>query len=253
MNTNPQKNSIDRVLEKIQNNELRQKPKSYFRLRFVALIVVAVAVLVVSVFFASFIIFSVEASGQASLFQFGLSGWEVFLLLFPWKLAILEAMLIVGLEWLLRSFSFGYKIPVLYLLAAVFAVMLISGVIVDVTPLHGELLAQADQHHLPPALDDFYEGARIPPPPGHNIFRGQIVSVATSTFMMALDNPAGLGTTTVIEVVILPGEDTNDIHAGERVFVEGELIDGTLHAHDVRDTHDMAPPDQPEQLPPPQQ
>ena len=74
------KDNIQNILEKIRKNELTLKPKTYFRLRFAAFILVVVVLLVVSSFLSSFILFTIRASGQASLLGFGPSGWQVFLL-----------------------------------------------------------------------------------------------------------------------------------------------------------------------------
>src|SRR3954470_23687445 len=115
MNTNnePQKNSIENILEKIKKNELAIKPKTYFRLKLVALVLVSVLTFIISIFLFSFILFTLRASGHAALIGFGPSGSHVFLALFPWKLLLFDIVLLLIVGWLVRSFRFGYKSSVL--------------------------------------------------------------------------------------------------------------------------------------------
>jgi len=243
-NNTTQNNKIQNILEKIHNNELTLKSKTYFRLRFALLIIVIVAIVVVTLFFLSFILFSLRASGQAALIGFGPTGWQVFLALFPWKLTILEIVLILLLEYLLRSFRFGYKVPVLYLLFGVVLLMGLSAIAVDQTPLHRILLEQADQNHLPYPFGSMYENTRRPPPQGYGIYKGTITAIGTSTATIELVNPMGIGTTTQI-MVLLPASplpDAQTIAVGEKVFVRGQLVHGAIRALEIKLAADQLPP-----------
>jgi hypothetical protein len=232
MTTNDrQPNIAETVLAKIKNREVTATPKSYFVLRLVGLIAVVVALFVVSIFFASFMVFTFRTGGHMTLAHFGVSGWEAIALLFPWKLFALELLLIGNVEWLLRSFSFGYRIPSAYLLGAVLLVMGLTGVAVDQTPLHDSLLQRADMDDLP-ILGEFYEHVRIPPPEGHGIYRGEIIAASSTLLTIAIDNPRGFGTTTLIGVLVPKGSET--IPVGTKVFVYGEERDGTIYAKDIR-------------------
>lgn len=233
---------IQNILEKIRKNELTLKPKTYFRLRFAAFILVVVAVLVVSVFLSSFILFTIRASGQASLIGFGPAGWQVFLFLFPWGLSTLEIGLIILLQYLLRSFKFGYRVPVLYLLGGVIFVMLVSGFVIDKTPLHGALLRQADRNQLPPPFGNLYENARRLPPPGHGIFLGTITSITGNTLSIALLNPMDTSATTAVTVIVPSGQTTVQEKVGDRIFIRGKMIDGEIQAQDIKNANDLPPP-----------
>ena len=233
---------IQNILEKIQKNELVPKSKTYFRLRFVALILVVFAVLVVSVFLSSFILFTIRASGQASLLDFGPAGWQVFLFLFPWGISFLEIGLIILLQRLLRSFKFGYKIPVLYLCGGVVFVMLASGFVVNKTPLHDVLLRQADKNQLPPPFGNLYENARKLPPPGHGIFLGTITSITGNTLIIALLNPMDTSTTTAVTVIAPSGQITIQTKIGDRIFIQGKMINGQIQAQAIKNANDLPPP-----------
>jgi hypothetical protein len=203
---------------------------------------VVVAVLVVSVFLSSFILFTLRASGQASLIGFGPTGWQVFFILFPWKLSILEIGLIILLQRLLRSFRFGYKVPVLYLLGGVVFVMLASGFVIDRTPLHDTLLQQADENQLPPPLGNLYEDARRFPPPEYGIFLGTITSITGNTLVITLLNPMDTSTTTVMTVIVPPGQTAVEEKVGDRIFIQGKMINGVIQAQDIKNADTLPLP-----------
>jgi len=237
---NPQKNNrIESILKRIEKNELVPKTKSYFRLKFAALILVLVAIIVVTLFLSSFILFSLQVSGHTSLIGFGIAGWQVFFALFPWKLFFLEIVLVILLEYLLRSFKFGYKIPVLYLLAAVTLLVIVSAVAIDLTPLHTSLLNRADHHHLPEPFASLYESTRRPPPDGYGIYRGTVTSIASNTLTMDVDNRLGIGTTSIVEVVVPVGQSTSTIEVGDKVYVKGEKVQGIIEARQIKDVADQ--------------
>lgn len=241
-NNQPQKNKITDILEKIKNNELVQKPKIYFRLKLVALIVLLLVVTVVSVLLSSFILFSLNVSGHASLIHFGMTGWQAFLVFFPWELALFEIILLVLLEYLLRSFRFGYKIPILYLFLGVMALMIVSGAVVEQTPLHSRILERADQEHLPPPLGVLYENTRRPPARDSGIFRGTIETIEDSLLIVSLDNPRGRGTTTPVTVRIPQGQALEELIVGDRVFIRGRLEEESIKAIQIKKANGHLPP-----------
>ena len=244
MNNSPQqpKDKIQNILEQIRKNELTLTSKTYFRLRFAAFICVVVAVLVVSAFLSSFILFTIQASGQASLIGFGPAGWQVFLVLFPWGLSALEIGLIILLQRLLRSFRFGYKVPVLYLMGGVLLVMLASSFVIDKTPLHNLLLQQADKNQLPPPFGNLYEDARRLPPPGYGIFFGTITSITGNTLSIALLNPMDTSTTTAVTVIAPSGQTTVQEKVGDRIFIQGKIMHGQIQAQDIKNANTLPPP-----------
>jgi len=230
----PQENSFKNILEKIENNELVLRPKIYFRFKLLALIALIVIITIMSIFLSSFILFSLDASGHASLMSFGPSGWQVFFTLFPWKLFFIEIIFITLLEHLLRSFRFGYKIPVLYLFLGVITLMLISGVIVDQTPLHPKILQQADKEQLPPPFINLYKDVRKPPSNESGIFRGTIEKTDNLSFIVNLDNPKGRGTTTPVIVNLPEIKVGGGFISGDRVLIKGRLEEGYIKAIQIK-------------------
>lgn len=238
-NRREQNNNLQNILEKIQKNELVARPKKYFRLKITGLITIALATLVISIFLFSFILFDLRVSGQISLIGFGSNGFTLFLLLFPWKLLLFDLVLIFFLGWFLRTFRFGYKTPVLYLLVGVLTSIIVVGFIVDNnTSFHDYLLHEADQHLLLPIINDFYEQVRMPPPREYGIYRGTITAIGTDTLRVNLDNPMGTGTVTPIQVLTPISEGTSSAEIGERIFITGEIINGQIHAVLFKNTNE---------------
>lgn len=166
----------DRILREIRSGEVSMRPRAYFALKIAALVVVALAALGVSIFLFNFIAFSIRINSQDALFLMGPRGWGAFFAFFPWTLLALDALLVLALEWLVRRFSWGYKVPMLYLLAGLAVLTIGTGVLMDrATPLNDRLWHA--HRGLPPPFGDLYRSARhhdvddslrqfgIPPPP----------------------------------------------------------------------------------------
>jgi hypothetical protein len=228
--------AINSILEKIKKNELTMRPRTYFTLKLVALVLLVVAICIVSIFLSSFILFTLRASGHASLIGFGLSGWEVFLILFPWKLFLFDIILIILLEWLLRSFRFGYKVPALYLLFGVVVLMTITGIIVDHLRLHDDLMRLAGQHRIPSQFGKIYDQARRPPPPpyGWGILRATVTAInPDNTIQVDFDDPRK-ATTTSLTVLIQSQSFLNMLSIGDKVFIGGKIVNDHIEAQNLR-------------------
>ncbi len=91
------------------------------------------------------------------------------------------------LQWMLRWFRFGYKTPVLYVVAALLALTVVSGLALDrATGLNDRFLGQADEHRLPPPFGDFYGGARRMPPPGNGFCRCVITAISGDSLSLKI-------------------------------------------------------------------
>ncbi|MES2437015.1 MAG: hypothetical protein V4519_03295 [Patescibacteria group bacterium] len=218
------------ILEKIQKNEITIKPKTYFRLKLIALFVTVTAIVFLSLFLSSLILFTIRVSGQASLIGFGPSGSQVFFHLFPWSWLIVEILLIIILEKLLRSFRFGYKIPVLFLFIGAVVFISASAFVIDKLHMHDEVMRRG-----PKSFGGVYDRARRPPPPpmGRGIYRGIITSIGTSTLDITIDDRRNASTTSR-SVVLPPAFDISDLNPGDRIFIQGEMSDGVINALDVK-------------------
>ena len=141
-------------------------PKYYFWLRVAAVALVSFAALVVSVVICNFILFSIRINSQDVFLSFGPRGWGAFLYFFPWKLFIVDILLVGLLLWLLRQFTFGYKSPLLYMFLGLFVFTVGAGLLLDrATGLNEHFLREAEERRLPPPMRDFYVKVRHTPPP----------------------------------------------------------------------------------------
>jgi hypothetical protein len=163
----PQKNLKDTLLSAIEEKHLAMRPRSYFILHVIAMALLAMLVLMVTVLIINFISFSIRINGHDSLLSFGPQGIGEFIHIFPWWLLGIDLILIALLELLVRSFKFGYRIPVLYM---VLAIVLLSGTIGLVldrgTTVNDHFLNDADHHRLPGPLNEAFKGVREAPHPG---------------------------------------------------------------------------------------
>ncbi len=226
----------DSVLAQISSNQVRMRSRTFFVLRIIGIIVLALAILALSIAIVNFLSFTFRVNGQGSLLRFGGQGILIFLQVFPWPLLILDFVFLFFLERLLRVFRFGYRSPVLYLFIGIVLVAAVSGVLLDRgTPLNDDLLHQADNGHLPPPLGALYQGSRHAPPPGSGVFRGTIASYTPPT---ALLNDPDLGTSTIPVMLPPSGFDKDGDHqptfgVGDSIMVFGVEQNGVIQAHAI--------------------
>lgn len=231
---NENKNIKNEVLDKIKAGEINMRPKFYFLLNVIALIVIAVLALVTSSMLVSFIVFSLMASGKMFLLGFGLRGFMMFFVLFPWPLLIIEVAFIVLLEWLLKKFKFGYRTSFSRLIIAILAISLVVSAIITLTPIHNNMLRRAEKKDLP-IFGDYYRGIRRPAK-GTEVFRGVVSSVGTSSFVLdqQMDGDVDSDDRVQSYLINLPQNisQENIPGVGEVVFVGGKLMpDNTVQAY----------------------
>ncbi len=193
----------------------------------------AFVVLVLSVFIFNFILFSIRINSHDSLLGFGPAGLETFIYIFPWALFFIDVALVFALEALVRRFRFAYKIPVLYLLAALLLATLAMAFIIDRgTDVNDRLLHRADRNELP-FVGELLEHARRPMP-GSGVCLCTITAISGNTITVA-DTRSG---TTGMLTVILPADDpratTTSLEVGDTVFIAGDESQGVIRAFGVR-------------------
>jgi hypothetical protein len=237
-------NIKETILRKIQAHEIVMRPRLYFVLHMAALVVVTLAAIVISIFIFNFILFSIRINNQDAFLNFGPRGILAFLYFFPWSLFGLDIALIILLQFFLRKLRFGYKIPILYLLAGLIVSVLVFGFIIDrSSDINDRFLRGADEHRLPPPFGGIYSGARHMPARGSGIcvctiraIEGNILTVEDTRSSTTLR-------------IILPPDDphatTSSLIVGGRVFIAGDEDDGVIRAFGVRsiyENNEIKPP-----------
>lgn len=213
------------------------RSSGYFAFRVASFALVVILALIVSVLIFNFIFFSIRLSGESELLGFGPRGFLFFLQMFPWPLLVVDVILVVVAEHMLRYFRFGYRNPVLVLLAGLLIMSVALGLLIDrTTPFNDRMLERAHHHHLGP-IDEMYEGAHRPGPLGGGICHCMITAVGTSS-LIAYDEDAS---TTLITIELPPNFMTSlfDLKAGETVYVAGDRVGDTIRAFGV---HARMPP-----------
>jgi hypothetical protein len=216
------------VLSEIKTGKINMRPRFYFGLKLVALILVAFVVLLISSFLVSFIIFSIIESGRMFVLGFGFRGVCIFFVLFPWLLLLIEILLIVLLEWLIKQFKFGYLMSLTTLSLIILCLSIAISIIIGSTPIHPALLRRAEQKSLP-VFGNFYRGIHRPPPQ-NGFIRGTISAIGTSSFTMIQTMDADCGSTTAqITSVILPTPQAiAGLLVGDTVLVVGQQFQDHL-------------------------
>lgn len=215
------------VLDRIKAGEVRMRPKAFFVTRMFFMVILSVLILAVSAFIASYILFILQAGGETFLLGFGWRGLLVFLIMFPWFAVVVDLALLAALDSLCANFRFGYRFPAGYLFAATGLTAVLIACAINITSIHQKVMSQAQENRMP-VLGRFYDRVR------HSsrqdgIFKGAVVSVATSSFEIRYEFDED-----DMPTVILMPDGMPSIAPGDHVFVAGEAASGTIRAYGVR-------------------
>ncbi len=233
---NTQQNNITNdILQKIKTGQVSMRPRYHFVIKLVALAITIFVTFILSSFIVSYVIFSIKTSGQTSLLDFGPRGLYHFILALPWFILVADVLLITFIDWLLKSFRFGYKSSVLFLLVVTMVSITVLATIINYTSFHKILLRKAENRNLPVA-GGLYMGIRMSH--GNNgMFRGEIISIeSTSTFYIKHTDYDGDETGQIVEIFTPTNSDvfTLFLQPGDEVFVAGDKIAGGIRAYGIR-------------------
>lgn len=164
-NTTEQDNLKERILQKIESDDVTMHSGAYFALRTAAAVVLSVGVLLVTIFICNFILFSIRIAGHNPLVHSDLSELGLFLKSFPWTFLFLDIGLMIVLQQSLKHFRFGYLLPAVYVFLILIACAIsISLFLDDGIHVNDRLLEHAHRHELPEPINGWYEGAPRPSP-----------------------------------------------------------------------------------------
>lgn len=137
------------ILEKIEDGSITSHSRSYFYTKKIILVIGLILSGSISIFFGSFIIFSLRQNGGWFVPSFGWPGIGPFLYSIPWFFVGTMIIFLVLLNLLLRSYRFAYRRPLLYIITAVGLSFISITAIVAKIHLHEYLLTQAAESPLP--------------------------------------------------------------------------------------------------------
>lgn len=223
------------LLEKIRKGDVKMRSRAYFILKIALVVAVAACVLVMSSLIFSYIVFSIGISGKHFLLGFGWHGVEAFFVLFPWGFFVLDVLLLLLLEWLLKEFRFAYHRPILYLFLAGAFLSVAAGMVINYLHVNDVLLQRTEQHELP-FLGSIYENVRRPSE-RKDIFQGVITSIDGNIFTIQANDYDHDADDGMRKVVISPDSQIGTpLKVGYSVFVAGELENEVIHAYGVQQT-----------------
>ncbi|MDB5265579.1 MAG: hypothetical protein JWM39_292 [Parcubacteria group bacterium] len=231
MNENNPDSIQQAVLDKVRAGTVRRRPRWQFILRVAGTIVVISLLLVIAAFLISFILYSLNESGEQFLLGFGLRGIQVFLTLFPWLFGLVALGLIVLLEWLIRGFRFGYRIPLLNIFLGVVGVSIVLGIVISVTPLHTTLQGFAAKDQLP-ILGQPYKHV-LDHHEDEGLSRGKVITVGANEFIIQHDDHDRDTDDGTFSIHVAPDASIVLPHVGDEVLVFGEPEQGYIDASNV--------------------
>ena len=175
------KRAEEKMLDAIRKGEVEMIPHWHFVLKTVLMITGGILALLVLLYLASFVVFSLRQTGAWFAPIFGAAGWYSLLRSMPWILVALLAIFIIVLAILVRRYAFVYKHPFVYLFIGIVAVVAIGGFAIAQTPFH-QFLFDSSRHGRLPVLSGFYRG--FGPQRVGEIHRGTVISTTTDGFIL---------------------------------------------------------------------
>lgn len=221
-------NTIAEVLQKIQAKKISIHSKTFFRMKMSAFVALLLAICFISIVLCSFIMFTIRMTGQSNFIGFGSKGSLLFFALFPWILFLFDVLLISLLVRLMRHTSFGYKIPGIYVVGIIFAIIIVSGYVVDTkTTLHRDMMQRADRKQLP-FFQEAYMKIRRAPPEGYEIYRGIVLGREGDVLYIDIDAEEGISTSSSITIDVTNDPRAPHIEPGDSIFIAGKIVDGVV-------------------------
>jgi hypothetical protein len=216
------------IMSAIRAGKVHMVPRWRFYLSSALTACAALIIIAALLYFASFTIFTLRQTGVLFVPLFGVRGMFVFMRGLPLLLIALVLLLVLLLEALGRRYPLIYRRPLLTSLLVVFILVLIGGVALERTRIHGALYLRARAHLLPPPIAAMYGASGAPVP---EVSRGTIAALTAQGFVMTNDD--GATSTVVIDANTKRPLDTT-FSVGQEVVVFGDEASGTIQALGVR-------------------
>lgn len=171
----------ERVFEAIRSGKVTMRSRWYFVLRDIMAMIAIIIVLLIAVYFASFVIFVLHQNGAWFVPVFGFAGWFALFSALPWILIILSAIFVVVLAFLVKRYPFGYRWPLLYsFLGIIFLISAVCFVFVGTSFYNAVFNSTASRDF--PFLGSYYPGIGVLEP--NDIHRGTVTQVGMDEFSL---------------------------------------------------------------------
>lgn len=147
-NEKQEKSIAEKVIGKIKSGNIKMESRAHFVLKAVLAGLIFLILFLFLSYLSSFIVFSVRASGMMFLPKFGSPGIAIFFRSLPWLLFLTIAVLIILTETFAKKFTFVWRRPIIYSLAAIVIIVVAVGFLIDKTPFHSKLFLSAREGKL---------------------------------------------------------------------------------------------------------
>jgi len=214
-----------KIIDKIENDKIRMKNKAYFIFRSVVLVLAIIFISIISLFFASLIIFTLRASGLLLLPPLGFRGLKMFFFSFPWVMAIFILLLMFFLSILAKKYKFVYKKPLLYSVLGIVIIVLIGGFVFARFSFHDKIFERRERS---PIISLFYKGKEI-----KDLYIGQVIEIGNNRFVLQTKEGNKL---TIISKIIVEIDDPVVV-IGKR---EGDIINA-FNVRKINNDHSLFP------------
>lgn len=219
-----QNNIEEEVLKRIECGDVKMKSRRYFVVKAAILVFFTFVIFVSTTILVSFLVFTLVNRGDLFLLSFGAKGISKFVLMFPWYLLVINAFLLIFLDYLVRRFKYGYHSPIIYLFLGTLVFVTLFSFVINYTSFHKMLYGFARKNNIPYA-DQFYNNIRMP----HRqdgVARGIVTYVGDNYLVLRPTDRQNMGEQ--IKVYAPEGMDIkNLVHVGEEVYIAGDIATGT--------------------------
>lgn len=221
------------VSQAIQSGQVTMRSSFHFLGKSILLGCVLVVMFGLSSIILNYILFSIRIQGHHELFGFGLVGVLAFFHFFPWILFFLDCALAVLVIYLLQSFRFAYKTPLLYLGALLMGGVIIAGFLVERIgePLNARFMHRMEQGALPAPLPVMMGHRESIRDPRHPLCVCEVIRVMDAQMLIARDVRSGRVYSFTLHTNS-PYASTASLIPGDRVVILGQHDKG-------RDTDDI--------------
>lgn len=231
-NAGSEKSISEKIIEAARTGRIKMRPKWHFILKAALAASGGVILVLLVLYLASFIIFLMHRTGTWFVPVFGLRGLYAFLTSLPWLLVVLLVFFAAILEVLVRHYSFAYRRPLMYSVAAIIIIVAVGGLVIAGTPVHRHLSKYAEGNRLPPFAGNLYRDIDRRPP--RDIYRGQIAEITRAGFVIGNHRDS-------LSVIITARTRMpfgSDFSVGDQVVVFGPRRGAVVEAFGVAEVRD---------------
>lgn len=221
----------DSIVGRLREKAVFMRPRWYFVVRSVVVVMVTIGIVAVIVFLISFIHFWMNSRGVLLAPSIGLRGVWLLLAVTPWILVGLVVTGFAGLEWLLRRYANAYRMPIIITAVGIVVVGVGAGIALNQTNIHNHIEQFAEKHETP-GLRPLYRGGVAPGI--ESIYVGTIedVIVVDKEFILTSRERA------VVRMVSGARVQPGAIQVGKRVVVFGDQRENIIEAFGVRSVNE---------------